>query len=68
VHDFALYQRSRLEVHKSLEVPGDSGYQGLSKLHEKDQTSQKKPRKSELTDEQRQSDRELHAAGSSSSA
>ncbi len=58
-HDFALYQRSNLEVHESLEVLADSGYQGLSKLHEKSRTLQKKPRQSELTDEQKQSNREL---------
>jgi IS5 family transposase len=59
VHDFALYQRSNLELHESLEVLADSGYQGLSKLHEKGKTPRKKPRKSDLTDEQRQNNREL---------
>jgi hypothetical protein len=49
VHDFALYQRSNLAPHESLEVFADSGYQGLSKLHEKSRTPQKKPRKTELT-------------------
>ena len=58
-HDFALYKRSRIEPHESLEVLGDSGYQGLSKLHEKSKTPHKKPRKAELTDEQKQSNREL---------
>lgn len=37
----------------------DSGYQGLQKLHEKGRTPRKKPRKAELTDEQKQSNREL---------
>ncbi len=59
VHDFALYQRSHLDMHESLEVLADSGYQGLSKLHMKGRTPHKKPRKAELTDEQRQSNREL---------
>ena len=59
VHDFALYQRSNLEPHESLEVLADSGYQGLQKLHGKSKTPQKKPRQAELTDEQRQSNREL---------
>jgi transposase len=59
VHDFALYERSRLEPHESLEVLADSGYQGLQKLHAKGRTPQKKPRKAELTDEQRHSNREL---------
>ena len=59
VHDFVLYQRSHLAPHESLEVLADSGYQGLSKLHAKSRTPQKKPRKAELTDEQKQSNREL---------
>ena len=59
VHDFALYQRSKVEPHESLEVLADSGYQGLAKLHAKSRTPRKKPRKSELTDEQKQANREL---------
>jgi IS5 family transposase len=59
VHDFALYRRSKVEPHESLEVLADSGYQGLQKLHEKSKTPRKKPRKSGLTEEQRQSNREL---------
>ena len=59
VHDFTLYQRSGIEPHESLEVLADSGYQGLQKLHSKSRTPQKKPRKSELTEEQKQSNREL---------
>ena len=42
-----------------MEVLADSGYQGLGKLHAKSKTPRKKPRKSELTDEQRQGNREL---------
>ncbi|HEX3561164.1 MAG TPA: transposase family protein [Pyrinomonadaceae bacterium] len=34
-------------------------YQGLQKLHAKSRTPHKKPRKSELSDEQKQSNREL---------
>jgi len=59
VHDFALYQRSNLELQERLEVLADSGYQGLQKLHAKSRTPRKKPRQSELTDEQKQSNREL---------
>jgi len=59
IPDFALYQRSNLEVHESLEVLADSGYQGLQKLHEKARTPQKKPRQAELTDEQKQSNQAL---------
>ncbi len=37
----------------------DSGYQGLQKLHARSRTPRKKPRQSELTDEQKRSNREL---------
>ena len=37
----------------------DSGYQGLDKLHAKSRTPRRKPRKGQLTDEQKQSNREL---------
>jgi hypothetical protein len=46
-------------VHESLELLADSGYQGLSKLHAKSKTPQKKRRKGELSDEQKRSNREL---------
>ena len=59
VHDFALYKRSRVEPHETLEVLADSGYQGLDKLHAKSRTPRRKPRKGQLTDEQKQSNREL---------
>jgi transposase len=59
-HDFSLYRRSRLEPHESLEVPADSGYQGLQKLNsERAWRRRTEPRKFELTEEQRQSNREL---------
>ncbi len=59
VHDFALYGRSKVEPHEGIELLADSGYQGLQKLHEKSRTPHKKPRKSELTDEQKESNRGL---------
>lgn len=59
IHDFALYKRSRVEPHAGLEVLADSGYQGLNRVHEKSRTPQKKPRGAELSDAQKQSNREL---------
>ena len=37
----------------------DSGYQGLDKLHAKSRTPRRKPRKGQLTDEQKQGNQEL---------
>ena len=59
LHDFALYKRSKVEPHESLEVLADSGYQGLDKLHAKSRTPRRKPRGGQLTDEQKRSNREL---------
>ena len=37
----------------------DSGYQGLDKLHARSKTPRRKPRKGQLTGEQKQGNREL---------
>jgi len=59
IPDFALSGRSKIELHEGLEMLADSGSQGLSKLHAKSQTPQKKPRQAQLTEAQKQSNREL---------
>jgi hypothetical protein len=58
-HDFALYKRSKLKPHEELEMLADSGYQGLDKLHQKSQTPKKKPKKVQLTKDERRANREL---------
>ena len=58
-HDFALYKQSQLEPHKNLELLADSGYQGLDKLHDKSRTPKKKPKKGQLTKDERRANREL---------
>lgn len=58
-HDLALYKQSRLELHESLELLADSGYQGLSKLHDKSRTPKKKSKKRQLTKAERRANREL---------
>lgn len=42
-----------------LEMLADSGYQGLDKLHGKSQTPTKKPKKGQLTKEQKRVNQEL---------
>ena len=58
-HDFALYKHSRVALNKELAVLADSGYQGLDKLHGKSQTPRKKPRKGQLSKEEKRAHREL---------
>jgi transposase len=59
IHDFALYKRSHLELHESLELLADSGYQGIMKLHEKSRTPKKRSKKHQLTRDEKRANREL---------
>ena len=58
-HDFALYKQSKLDLHENLEFLADSGYQGISKLHDKSRTPKKKSKKVRLTKDEKRANREL---------
>lgn len=58
-HDFALSKRSKLDPHASLELLAGSGYQGLSELHSKSRTPEKRSKRVKLTRDERRADREL---------
>ena len=58
-HDFSLYKHSKAALPKEVECLADSGYQGLVELHENSRTPIKKPKGGELTEEQKQSNKEL---------
>ena len=58
-HDFALYKRSRLELHEGLELVAESGYQGVAKLHDKSRRPKKRSKKHQLTRDEKRSNREL---------
>jgi hypothetical protein len=58
-HDFALYKQSKLDLHESLELLADSGYQGISKLHDKSRTPKKRSKKHQLTKDEKRANREL---------
>ena len=50
-HDFKLYSKSiGSRVSGEIKIQGDTGYQGILKLHKKSETPKKKPRGGELTD------------------
>lgn len=58
-HDFAVFKETGGEIAASLQLLGDSGYQGLHKEHENSRTPRKKPKGKELTAEQKRENREL---------
>ena len=58
VHDFKIRQMSE-HVPRNATVLADSGYQGFEKIHPKTILPHKKPKKSELTAEQKSHNRAL---------
>jgi IS5 family transposase len=59
VHDFKLFCHSRLPLPVTTCCLADSGYQGLSKLHENSRTPHKKSKNKPLTEEQKAENRYL---------
>jgi len=59
-HDFTMLKNSILnELGKNVKILGDSGYQGIKNIHENSETPIKKPKNRELTDEEKQYNKEL---------
>lgn len=60
VHDFEIYKRSEAaNLPEGVKEIGDSGYQGLGKLHQNTETPIKKPRGGKLSKEQKASNQQL---------
>ncbi|HWQ32307.1 MAG TPA: transposase family protein [Blastocatellia bacterium] len=58
-HDFALYKQSGVKPQSDIKCLGDSGYQGLDKLHANSQTPEKKRRGQKFSPEAKGRNREL---------
>jgi len=58
-HDFSLYKHSKTKLPAEVQCLADSGYQGLLDLHENSRTPFKKPKGGQLTEEQKQLNKEL---------
>ena len=58
-HDFALFKSSRLALAPHIELLGDTGYQGVAKLHPNSHTPHKKSKHNPLTPEQKQHNHEI---------
>ena len=59
VHDFELFKQSGIHLLADILLLGDKGFQGIRDLHEFSVTPFKKPRKGELTKEQKAFNRSL---------
>ena len=59
-HDFKLYEESiGSGVSEEIKVQGDSGYQGILKLHKNSETPKKKPKGGELTAAEKHENRRI---------
>ena len=59
VHDFKLFQRSRVALPRETECLADSGYVGLKKRHANSRLPAKRSKLHPLTGEQRRDNRQL---------
>ncbi len=60
VHDFEIFKTSEVaRIPEEVEFIGDSGYQGMAKLHKNSETPYKKPRGGKLSKEQKASNLKL---------
>lgn len=60
MHDFKLYESSiGSAVSDEIKMQGDSGYQGIVKLHKNSETPKKKPRNGELTAQEKAENRRI---------
>ena len=59
-HDFKLYEKSiGSAVSNDIKIQGDSGYQGILRLHKNSETPRKKPKGGELTAEEKAENRRI---------
>jgi len=56
-HDFRIYKESQIQISQEIEIIADKGYQGLNRYHAKSRIPYKKPKKGQLTEEQKQENR-----------
>ena len=58
-HDFKLFIESRTALKKETQLCGDSGYQGVLKIHSNSLTPKKASKKNPLTKQEKKANREI---------
>ncbi len=59
VHDFHIYKKSKQHVHSDTKIQGDSGYQGIQKIHSNSETPKKRSKKHPLSKEDKANNRRI---------
>ena len=57
-HDFRIFKNSRVKVVERVQVLADKGYQGIGRYHTNSCIPHKKPRKGQLTKQQKRQNKE----------
>ncbi|MCC3409454.1 MAG: IS5 family transposase [Microcoleus sp. PH2017_29_MFU_D_A] len=58
-HDFSLFKKSKIGINQNLELLGDKGYQGITKIHTNSRTPFKKNKNKKLSQAEKQFNRQL---------
>lgn len=59
VHDFNIYKKSKQYVHPDTKIQGDSGYQGIKKIHNNSEIPKKRYKKRPLSKEDKADNRRI---------
>jgi hypothetical protein len=59
VHDFKIYKKSKQYVHPDTKIQGDSGYQGIQKIHRNSEIPKKRSKKQPLSREDKDNNRRI---------
>ena len=58
-HDFKIFKKSKNHVHPNTKIQGDSGYQGIQKIHSNSELPKKRSKKNPLTKEDKENNRRI---------
>lgn len=58
-HDFKIYKNSKNRVHAKTKIQGDSGYQGIQKIHANSEIPKKRSKKNPLSQEDKRKNKEI---------
>ncbi len=61
-HDFKLFKNSKNHVHPETKIQGDSGYQGIQKIHENSEIPKKRSKKNPLSVEDKKRNKEISSS------
>lgn len=59
VHDFKLFKETYIGISNKIKILGDSGYQGITKIHTNSETPTKASKLHSLTEEEKSNNRRI---------